>query len=72
VPAGDIKQLLQQKPDIVGLSVPRMPVGTPGMEMGPKKDDFNVISFDKDQQFRVFNRYQVGPDQQYHAVSNGE
>lgn len=72
VPAGDIKQLLQQKPDIVGLSVPRMPVGTPGMEMGPKKDDFNVISFDKNQQFRVFNRYQVGPDQQYQAVSSGE
>lgn len=72
VPAEDIKQLLQQKPDIIGLSVPQMPVGTPGMEMGPRKDNFAVISFDKDKQYRIFNRYEVGPDQQYHSVSNGE
>lgn len=72
VPADDIKRLLQQKPDIIGLSVPRMPVGTPGMEMGAKKDNFTVISFDKEQQYRIFNRYQVGADQQYHSVSSGE
>lgn len=72
VPAQDIKLLLAQKPDIIGLSVPRMPVGTPGMEMGTKKDNFTVISFDKDQQYRIFNRYQVGPDNFYHSVSSGE
>lgn len=72
VPAADIKRLLQQKPDIVGLSVPRMPVGTPGMEMGAKKDNFTVISFDKKQQYRIFSRYRVGPDQQYQNVSGGE
>lgn len=72
VPADDIKRLLIEKPAIKGLSVPQMPVGTPGMEMGTKKDNFTVISFDKDNQYRIFNRYQVGPDQQYHAVSPEE
>jgi len=68
VPADDIKRLLLEKPDIKGLSVPRMPVGTPGMEMGPKKDNFTVISFDEAGNYRIFNRYQVGSDQLYHAV----
>jgi hypothetical protein len=72
VPADDIKRLLQQKPAIEGLSVPRMPVGTPGMEMGPRKDNFTVVSFDKDNNFRIFNRYEVGPDQQYHRVKPEE
>ena len=67
VPAGDIKQLLQQKPDIIGLTVPQMPVGTPGMEMGPRKDRFTVISFDDAEQYRIFNRYQVGADGNYHS-----
>lgn len=45
VPADDIKRLLNTRPDVRGLSVPQMPVGTPGMEMGDRKDDFKVISF---------------------------
>lgn len=47
VPAGDIKRLLADKPDLVGLSVPAMPAGTPGMEVGGRKDPFSVVSFDK-------------------------
>lgn len=50
VPAQDIIQLLARKPkDIAGLSVPEMPVGTPGMEDTEhgRKDAFNVISFSK-------------------------
>lgn len=72
VPADDIKRLLKEKPDVMGLSVPRMPVGTPGMEMGPRKDNFTVVSFDKDNQFRIFNRYEVGPDQLYHPAPSEE
>ena len=72
VPAQDIKRLLVEKPPITGLSVPEMPVGTPGMEMGARKDNFTVVSFDKDNQFRIFNRYEVGPDQLYQSVSTGE
>jgi len=58
VPADDIKRLIMSKPDVAGLSVPQMPVGSPGMEMGERKDDFVVFSFTKDGKFSVFNSYQ--------------
>ncbi len=68
VPADDIKRLLIDKPAIKGLSVPQMPVGTPGMEMGEKKDNFTVISFDEAGNYRIFNRYKVGSDKLYHPT----
>lgn len=58
VPAGDIKQLLIDKPAIVGLAVPAMPAGTPGMEMGGRKDPFYVLQFNKAGQVKPFNAYQ--------------
>lgn len=57
VPAQDIYRLLQQKPNIVGLTVPQMPVGTPGMEMGNQKDPFTVFTFDTQGRVTVFNEY---------------
>ena len=57
VPADDIKRLLKQRPKIRGLSVPRMPVGTPGMEMGPRKDPFIVVSFDEKGNAEPFKEY---------------
>jgi hypothetical protein len=57
VPANDIKRLLQEKPNVSGLAVPQMPVGTPGMEMGTKKDPFTVLSFDRQNAIMVFNDY---------------
>jgi len=66
VPAKDIRRLLADKPDIAGLSVPQMPVGTPGMEMGERKDNFIVFQFDKAGQYSVFNRYEVDTENQYH------
>jgi hypothetical protein len=47
VPAGDIKKLLAQKPDAQGLAAPGMPMGSPGMEMGGRKDSYRVILFNK-------------------------
>ncbi len=58
VPAADIIKLLKLKPAITGISVPGMPVGTPGMEMGDKKDPYKVISFDKKQNYQVFSSYE--------------
>lgn len=58
VPADDIKRLIMNKPDIAGLSVPEMPVGTPGMEMGEREDDFVVFSFSKTGKVEIFNHYQ--------------
>lgn len=58
VPASDIRTLLKNKPNVVGITVPGMPKGTPGMEMGGKKDAYQVLSFDKKNQHQVVNSYQ--------------
>lgn len=57
VPANDIKTLLKNKPNVVGIAVPGMPLGTPGMEMGGKKDPYNVMSFDSQNHSQIFNSY---------------
>ncbi|MBQ0764106.1 DUF411 domain-containing protein [Marinobacter psychrophilus] len=54
VPAGDIKRLLSQAPQARGLSVPGMPAGSPGMEMGDRKDPYQVLLFNANGQTRVF------------------
>lgn len=59
VPAGDIEKLLQTKPDVVGISAPGMPMGSPGMEMGGKQDDYAVVSFDKDGKAQVFSEHKA-------------
>ncbi|AVO50828.1 Twin-arginine translocation pathway signal [Melaminivora suipulveris] len=46
VPASDVRKLLQQKPKALGLTVPGMPVGSPGMdgpEYGGRKDPYDVL-----------------------------
>ncbi len=45
VPVEDIQQLLTEKPDIAGIAVPRMPVGSPGMESGDYTEPYTVFSF---------------------------
>ncbi|WP_416337859.1 DUF411 domain-containing protein [Halovibrio sp. HP20-59] len=57
VPASDIKRLLEEQPDVVGLSVPGMPHGTPGMETG-RVDDYAVLSWrDENQTPEIFREY---------------
>ena len=59
VPAGDIKKLLaEKKTTAAGLTVPGMPAGTPGMEMGGKKDKFAVIVFDRQGNADKFHDYE--------------
>jgi hypothetical protein len=57
VPATDIDRLLMERPDIVGISVPGMPIGSPGMEHGDRRDNFAVITLEKDGSTKVFSRY---------------
>ena len=57
VPANDIMKLLKSKPKVIGLAVPGMVNGTPGMEMGDHKNAYEVVSFDKDQKTAVFSSY---------------
>jgi len=50
-----IERLLDEKPDIVGLSVPGMPVGSPGMEVpGREPERYDVLTFDKDGNTKVY------------------
>ena len=46
VPAADIRRLLAQRPAATGLAVPGMPIGSPGMEQGNRRQPYNVILFD--------------------------
>lgn len=57
VPAHDVKKLLAMKPVAVGIAVPGMPVGSPGMEMGSRKDPYQVLLVDKQGRERVFSSY---------------
>lgn len=57
VPAEDVKRLLEEQPDVAGIAVPGMPVGTPGMEAGDQRESFTVISFDQQGNRETFNEY---------------
>ncbi|MGB3766299.1 MAG: DUF411 domain-containing protein [Phormidesmis sp.] len=48
VPAADVQRLLSEKPDVVGLTAPGMPVGAPGMEMKNRSDPYTVFAFTPD------------------------
>jgi len=50
----DIKRLLLFRPDIKGIAVPGMPVGTPGMERGSAVQPYSVMSFDEQGNMGVF------------------
>lgn len=61
VPAGDIKRLLQDRPAGIGLAVPGMPVGSPGMdgpEYGKRKDVYSVLLLKKDGSSTVYKTYE--------------
>lgn len=57
VPAEDIRRLLEEKPKIAGLAVAGMPIGSPGMEVGNRKDKYDVIAFNRDGTTSVFARH---------------
>lgn len=60
VPAKDVQRLLKEKPDAIGLTVPGMPVGSPGMdgpEYGGRKDPYDVLLIAMDGSTRVFSSY---------------
>jgi len=58
VPASDIQRLLQEKPQALGLAVPGMPIGSPGMDgsvYGGKRDAYQVLLIQKDGTSKVFH-----------------
>ncbi|MCO6449796.1 MAG: hypothetical protein J5I90_03305 [Caldilineales bacterium] len=58
VPVEDVRRLLAERPDIAGLAVPGMPIGSPGMEVaGAEPQPYDVIAFDKDGNESVYASY---------------
>nr|AHK06048.1 CopJ [Rubrivivax gelatinosus S1] len=60
VPAAEVRRLLAMKPVAIGLAVPGMPAGSPGMEMGARRDAYEVLLVEKGGGARVFARYNGG------------
>ena len=63
VPARDIKRLLKERPQAIGLAVPGMPVGSPGMDAplyGGRKDPYDVLLVNRDGSSRVYQSYHRG------------
>jgi len=57
IPASSIKKFLNEKNDAVGLVVPGMPAGSPGMEFGNHTSNFHVYSFDASGKTKVFEKF---------------
>ena len=57
VPAADIHNLLKTHPKAVGLAVPGMPLGAPGMEQGERRNPYSVLLFTSDGTVTEFQRY---------------
>lgn len=60
VPAREVRRLLREKPQALGLAVPGMPVGSPGMD-GPvykgRRDAYDVVLVLRDGTSRVYQAY---------------
>ena len=57
VPVNDIHRLLIERPQALGLTVPGMPIGSPGMEMGNSKEPFDTLLVFENGRTEVFKRH---------------
>ena len=57
VPAADIRRLLSERPDAVGLAVPGMPLGSPGMDQSRWREAYDVFLITNDGSTEVFSSY---------------
>lgn len=60
VPAREVHRLLKEAPQAIGLAVPGMPVGSPGMDAplyGGRKDPYDVLLVFQDGSHRVYQSY---------------
>ncbi len=59
VPAREIKRLLKERPKALGLAVPGMPLGSPGMEVDDGRvDRYDVLLVQKDESASVYATYE--------------
>jgi hypothetical protein len=65
VPAGDVARLLRERPAALGLAVPGMPIGSPGMDApayGGRRDRYDVLLVHQDGGHAVYQSYaEVAP-----------
>lgn len=57
VPAEDVARLLAERPDALGLTVPGMPIGSPGMESGDRREAFDTLLLRRDGATDLFERH---------------
>lgn len=56
-PADVVRRILEDRPELTGVAVPGMPVGSPGMEVpGRRPDPYNVLAFDRGGDLSVMER----------------
>jgi hypothetical protein len=57
VPVADIRRLLEERPDAIGLAVPGMPYGSPGMGPESEREAYDVFLIRGDGSTEVFTSY---------------
>ncbi len=57
VPAKDIRRLLSERPNAVGLAVPDMPLGSPGMDQSGEGEAYDVFLINNDGSTEIFSSY---------------
>ena len=58
VPVREIERMLSERPDVIGIAVPGMPVGSPGMEVeGFDSEPFDVVTFTASGDMELFASY---------------
>lgn len=57
VPVREIRRLLKERPDALGLAVPGMVVGSPGMEQGGRADPYTVLLLHRDGGSSAYAKY---------------
>lgn len=57
VPADDILRLMVERPEALGLAVPGMPIGSPGMEMGSERERFDTLLLARNGSAIVFSTH---------------
>ena len=58
VPIAEINRLLNDQPDVIGIAVAGMPIGSPGMEIeGFESESYDVVTFDDEGQIEIYRSY---------------
>lgn len=57
IPAADIRRLLEERPDAIGLAVPGMPYGSPGMGSEDTRVVYEVLLIRRDGSLQTFQSY---------------